>query len=263
MTEPLRFGFVGCGTIAQAHAAALRLLADDGDAVLVAAVDPDGAGIERVAAIANIAGDVRRLPDAAALCSAPDVDAIVVITPTRFHEDAIVAAVEAGTPFFTEKPLAPTFAAVRRIHDLITRRGVVHQVGFQSRFSPLYRELHRIVTSGELGRPMGYSVRSDQYWPTGAVVPGHSSWRSDVDQAGGGALLEHSIHSLDVLVWLFGPATTVTARTGHTFGFPVEDSAALLIEHGDLAGTLVTISTGSGAGRRLGSRCSSSMEPWS
>ena len=60
---------------------------------------------------------------------------------------------------------------------------------------------------------MGYTLRDDQYWPTGDVVPGHSSWRSQREHAGGGALLEHSIHSADILTWLFGPAAHVYART--------------------------------------------------
>ena len=62
---------------------------------------------------------------------------------------------------------------------------------------------------------MGYVLRDDQYWPTGDVVPGHSSWRSERARAGGGALLEHSIHSADILTWLFGAAARVYARTRH------------------------------------------------
>ena len=78
---------------------------------------------------------------------------------------------------------------------------------------------------------MGYTLRDDQYWPTGDVVPGHSSWRSQRAHAGGGALLEHSIHSADILTWLFGPATNVYARTRNVFGYDVEDTAVCTIEH--------------------------------
>ncbi len=89
--------------------------------------------------------------------------------------------------------------------------GVTAQVGFHSRFHPLINELVRLTASGELGAPMGYTLRDDQYWPTGDVVPGHSSWRSQRAHAGGGALIEHSIHSADILGWLFGRATNVFA----------------------------------------------------
>ena len=92
---------------------------------------------------------------------------------------------------------------------------------------------------------MGYTLRDDQYWPTGAVVPGHSSWRSDRAQAGGGALLEHSIHTADIVCWLFGPAVRVSARTRAVFGYDVEDVAAVTVEHeSGVVGTILTVFNG-------------------
>ena len=240
---PLRLGFIGCGMIAQAHAAAVRLLAEDGIAILVAAADPDPAGIERVAAIAG--GVEHRFGDGQAVIDCDAVDAVVLITPTRFHRDAILAVCAAGKPLFTEKPLAPTFRAVTDIRDAVSAAEIPCQVGFQSRFHPINRKLRALVTSGELGAVMGYTLRDDQYWPTGEVVAGHTSWRSDRAQAGGGALLEHSIHSCDLLAWLFGPAVGVYARTRNVFGYTVEDIAALTIEHADgVVGNLISVFNG-------------------
>jgi len=92
---------------------------------------------------------------------------------------------------------------------------------------------------------MAYTLRDDQFWPTGGVVAGHSSWRSDRAEAGGGALLEHSIHSCDILVWLFGPVERVYASTRSMFGYTVEDVAALTVEHrSGVVGNLVTVFNG-------------------
>ncbi len=239
----LRLGFIGCGMIASAHAAAVRLLQEDGLVRLVAAADPDPAGIER---IASITGDVEhRFADGRDLISCDDVDAVVVITPTRFHREAILLVCDSGKPLFAEKPLAPTFDVVTEIRDAIVKTGITCQVGFQSRFHPINRKLRAIIESGELGAPMGYTLRDDQYWPTGAVVEGHTSWRSERSEAGGGALLEHSIHSCDLLNWLFGPAVEVFAKTRSVFGYSVEDVAALTIEHASgVVGNLVTIFNG-------------------
>ena len=239
----LRLGFVGCGMIAGAHAAAVRLLHEDGIARLVAAADPDASGIDRVASITG--GVTHRSADAADVIECPDVDAVVIITPTRFHRDAILAVCRSGKPLFTEKPLAPTFDVVTEIRDAVAASGIACQVGFQSRYHPINREVRRLVLSGELGAVMGYTLRDDQYWPTGDVVAGHTSWRSDRIEAGGGALLEHSIHSCDLLTWLFGPAYRVYAATRSVFGYSVEDTAALTIEHeGGVVGNLVTIFNG-------------------
>ncbi len=91
----------------------------------------------------------------------------------------------------------------------------------------------------------GTHLRDDQYWPTGQVVPGHSSWRSDRLQAGGGALLEHSIHAVDILCWIFGPVVRVQAHTRSVFGFELEDVATLMLEHeSGVIGTLLTVFNG-------------------
>lgn len=243
MTEPVRIGIIGCGSIARAHAAAFRQLREDGLVEVVAAADPDPAGVEVVAAI--VGGIDHTGPDGQAVIDDPDVEAVVLIAPTRFHRDYILAVADAGKPLFSEKPLAPTFEVVAELCRAAEARSLVAQVGFQSRFHPIVRHLRSLVTSGELGAPMGYMLRDDQYWPTGDVVDGHSSWRSERAEAGGGALLEHSIHSCDVLSWLFGPAAQVFAATRSVFGYSVEDTAALTIEHDSgVVGTLITVFNG-------------------
>ena len=83
--EPLRLGIVGCGSIAQAHAAALRFLSDDGLVRVTAAADPDLAGVERVVQI--LGGIEHTGTDCMAVIERADVDAVVNISPTRFHRD--------------------------------------------------------------------------------------------------------------------------------------------------------------------------------
>ena len=241
--EPLRLGIVGCGSIAQAHAAALRFLTDDGLVRVVAAADPDPAGVERVVKI--LGGVERTGGDCLAVINDPDVDAVVNITPTRFHREYVAAVAGVGKPCFTEKPLAPTFDVVCDIVRTVREAGIPVQVGFQSRFHPLIRRLRGMVETREAGAPMAYTLRDDQFWPTGGVVAGHSSWRSERAEAGGGALLEHSIHSCDILGWLFGPVERVYATTRNVFGYSVEDVAALTIEHSNgVVGNLVSVFNG-------------------
>jgi predicted dehydrogenase len=240
---PLRVGIIGCGSIARAHAAALRFLADDGVATVTAAADPDAAGIDRVA---EILGDVpHRYGAGADLIADPEVDAVSVVTPTRFHRDLILATAAAGKPLFAEKPLAPSFGVVRELATAIQAAGIPTQVGFQSRFHPIIRQIRSWITDASFGAPMAYVVRDDQFWPTGAIVDGHTSWRSDRSVAGGGALLEHSIHSCDLACWLFGPVQRVSAVTRRVFGFDVEDVAVATIEHASgVVGSLTSVFNG-------------------
>jgi predicted dehydrogenase len=235
-------GLIGAGMIGQGHAYALRLLADDGEIRPVALTDLSSDAVD---AARRICPFERVASDAAAVIDDPDVDAVVIVTPTTTHRDLVLAVLDAGKPFLCEKPLATSFDVVTEMCDAVAASGLTAQVGFHSRFHPLINELVRLTQSGELGAPMGYTLRDDQYWPTGDVVPGHSSWRSDRRLAGGGALLEHSIHSADIVSWLFGPATSVYARTRNVFGYDVEDTAVCTIEHSSgVVGTLISIFNG-------------------
>jgi len=241
--EPLGVGLIGCGMIGQVHAAGLGQLVEDGDVRAVAAADLSEDA--RNAANRNARGFERLHADGQAVIDDPEVEAVLIASPTSTHRDLLLATLAAGKPVLCEKPLAPTFPVVREMHDAVVAAGVAAQVGFHSRFHYLFNRLRDLVQSGELGSPMGYVLREDQYWPTGDVVPGHSSWRSDRAQAGGGALLEHTIHGADVVSWLFGPARQVFGRTRSYFGYDVEDVAAATVEHeSGVIGTFVTVFNG-------------------
>jgi predicted dehydrogenase len=242
MTPPLRVGLVGCGMIGQIHADGLHKLAEDAEIVPVGAADPSAearAAVNRNCRFEYFTDDpIRVIEDAS-------VDAVLITSPTSTHRDLVVATLAAGKPLFCEKPLAPHFDDVAALCQQVAASGLTAQVGFHSRFHPIVNEVRNTVRAGTLGRPMGYSLRDDQYWPTGDIVPGHSSWRSRRADAGGGALLEHSIHSADILCWLFGPARTVEARSRSVFGYDVEDVAALCIEHeSGVVGTLLSVFNG-------------------
>lgn len=239
---PLRVGLIGCGMIGQIHADGLSKLAEDGEIVAVGAADPSPDALE---AISLNCGFTYLDEDPMRVIGDPEVEAVMITSPTSTHRQLVLATLDAGKPLFCEKPLAPRFSDVVEICAAVAASGLTAQVGFHSRFHPLVNKLRETVVSEELGLPMGYLLRDDQYWPTGDVVPGHSSWRSSRDQAGGGALLEHSIHAADIVCWLFGAASRVQALTRSVFGYDVEDVAALSIRHtSGVVGTLLTVFNG-------------------
>ena len=240
--RPLGVGLVGCGVIGQIHADTLRLLVEDGEMTPVAAADPVRGSQEAAR---------RNCPfryttdDAQALIADPDVEAVLVATPTDTHAALVRSALALGKPVLCEKPLAPSFAEVAHLVADVESAGTTAQVGFHQRFHPIVAQLQETIASGDLGRVMGYTLREDQFWPTGDVMPGHSSWRSDRSHAGGGALIEHSIHAADILCLLFGVPTRVFATTRAFFGYDVEDVAALTLEHpSGVVGTLISVFNG-------------------
>jgi predicted dehydrogenase len=222
----IRIGLVGCGHIGTVHAYALQQLreAELVDAALVATYDEDEQRSDRVAR--HHGGDARKTIDELL----DNVDVVWICTWTAGHRAAVEAAAARGLPIFCEKPLAPTYAECEAVAQALAT--VPHQVGLVLRWSPVFQNAAEIIASGKYGRPLATVMRDDQYFPIQGLYG--STWRGDVDRAGGGTLIEHSIHDVDVLRWLLGDPLTVSARTASRYEHAgIEDMAAVSLAYED------------------------------
>ncbi|HUE06645.1 MAG TPA: Gfo/Idh/MocA family oxidoreductase [Acidimicrobiales bacterium] len=223
----VRIGFVGSGTIAWAHALGIKAMIDGGvlDAAITAVHDPRQRRAEGFAEAVGAPGS-----GAAAVASAEEVaaraDAVFVCTPTAAHRSAVDAALAAGRAVFCEKPLDRDLARATALVDAVDAVGIPSQCGLVLRSAPVFRALRAIVDGGTLGPPMAAVFRDDQYFPIQGTY--RSQWRADVEQAGGGCLIEHSIHDLDILRFCFGEVDRISARTANHAGHEaIEDLAAV------------------------------------
>jgi predicted dehydrogenase len=114
-------------------------------------------------------------------------------------------------------------------------------VGLVLRCSPVFEVLSAAIESGRYGRLMAVTLRDDQYFP----IQGHyaSPWRSEVALAGGGTLIEHSIHDLDLFRRLCGDPDAIACRTSSFFSYPgIEDAAVATLSFPDgVTATLTSI----------------------
>src|SRR4029453_14608149 len=101
---------------------------------------------------------------------------------------------------FREKPPAPDLPGAEALAALVREAGVINQVGLVLRRSPAFTLARQLVRSEAAGRPMAVVFGGAQF-PPGQGLFG-SDWRADPLRAGSGALLEHSIHDVDILEWL-------------------------------------------------------------
>jgi predicted dehydrogenase len=231
-----RVAIVGCGFIGTVHSFALRALIRGGlaDAAVVATCDVE---VEKARRMLQAHGEgvaTENVDEALA-----DVDAAWVCTPTAMHHQVVERCVANGVAIYCEKPLARDLEGAEAISSLVDASGLPNQVGLVLRSAPPFASIAALsrneATEGgpdpeTLGSPIAVLLRDDQYFPVGGMYG--SDWRADVSVAGGGTLLEHSIHDLDLLAWMLGPVVSVVARTENHAGHPgIEDVAAVTLEH--------------------------------
>jgi len=212
----VRVGFLGAGAIATYHSKSLRASGEPVERSLV--FDPDRPRAEAFASITGCA-----IADTADEVIAGS-DAVYVCTWTSEHEALVKLAADAGVAMFCEKPLGTNLASAQRMVDLVEASGVVNQVGLVLRRSPVFHLLKQLGEDPASGELITVIFRDDQFLPIQGRYA--STWRADVEKAGAGVLIEHSIHDVDLLEWMYGPITSVSATTRFLHGIEgIEDSA--------------------------------------
>ena len=145
---PVRVALIGSGRMGAFHGETLARRLPG--AVLAAVADPAPGAAER---IASELGAPKFFTDPAAAFADPEIDAVVIAAPARFHADLVVAAAAAGKGVFCEKPMAVTLADADRAIDAARAAGVVLQVGFNRRFAADWAAARALLDDGRLGTP--------------------------------------------------------------------------------------------------------------
>ncbi|MDP9313618.1 MAG: Gfo/Idh/MocA family oxidoreductase [Chloroflexota bacterium] len=206
MAEPIRFGILGCGVIGPHHALAIAGLQPD--ATLIAVADRDVARAEQLA----------QQYDAAAYASLDELlrhdglDAVCICTPSGEHAAHALTVLEAGKHVVIEKPIDVTLEAVDRLQSARQSGAQKVAVISQHRFDTSTRIVHEAVTEGRLGR-LTLGAAQVRWWRSQAYYDS-GDWRGTWQYDGGGALMNQSIHTIDLLQWIMGPVVEVTAYTG-------------------------------------------------
>jgi myo-inositol 2-dehydrogenase/D-chiro-inositol 1-dehydrogenase len=165
---------------------------------VVAVADADRAAAERGRALARAE---RALTDPLEAIADPAVEAVIIVTPTSTHAALIEAAIRAGKPTWSEKPIALDLAATRRVVDLAGASGVPVQLGFMRRFDPGYAKARERIAAGELGRIETFRALSrDTYPPSVEFL-----------RTSGGLFLDMAVHDFDLARFLVGEVDEVHA----------------------------------------------------
>jgi myo-inositol 2-dehydrogenase/D-chiro-inositol 1-dehydrogenase/scyllo-inositol 2-dehydrogenase (NAD+) len=124
------------------------------------------------------------------------VDAVIVVTPTKFHRDIVIEAAEAKKHILCEKPMAMNREECRDMIEAAEKNGVNLQIGFMRRFDANFRRAKEITDSGAIGQVV--CVKSLTRGPS---VP--QEWMYDIKKSNG-PLAEVNSHDIDTLRWFTG-----------------------------------------------------------
>ena len=194
----LRLGVIGVGAMGARHAE--NIAHGVPEARLVAVFDAQPAAAARVAAALGC----DQAASLEALLGRDDIDAVVVVSPPRFHAEHAVAALQAGKHVLLEKPMALILADTDRISAAAARAKVRLQVGFMRRYDPAYAEAKRRIAAGDIGVPRLFKgIDRDQDAPVG---PFGSAGRADI-------LTDSAIHDFDVARWLMADEVVAVRAT--------------------------------------------------
>jgi len=152
-----------------------------------------------------------------------DIHVISVCTPPGFHRDIVNACAHAGKHVIVEKPMEISLARADAMIEACNRAGVKLAVIFQTRFKKAVTALKRAVERGTLGR----LILGDAYikWFRPQSYYDASAWRGTWAIEGGGAVINQSIHTIDLLQWMMGPVESLYANTATYHKIEAEDLA--------------------------------------
>ncbi|MCV2395039.1 inositol 2-dehydrogenase [Actinotalea sp. M2MS4P-6] len=211
----LKFAIIGAGRIGGVHA---RAVAGHPAGELALVADPVGDAAARLAAGYGAASTT----DVADVF-ASDVDAVIVGSPTPFHVDQIIAAVEAGKAVLAEKPVDLDLARADECVAAVGDRADRVMLGFNRRFDPGFAEVRARIDAGEIGEVEQLTIISRDP----AAPPAQYLTNS------GGIFRDMTIHDLDMARFLLGDIVEVTA-VGQNFAEDIK-------EIGDFDGAVLTL----------------------
>lgn len=218
-----KVGIIGAGVIADFHARALQAMEG---AELVAAYARRDEKAQAFAGEHGCAG----YSDLDAFLAHPEMDAVTICSVSGAHLEHATAAARAGKHIICEKPLEVTPQRIDEMIRICREHGVSLSGIFPRRFNDATRIFKAAIEAGRLGRLVLVDAavkwwRSQDYYDS---APWRGTWALD----GGGALMNQSIHTIDLMLHLAGDATRVCGSTGLVAheGIEAEDVGVAIIE---------------------------------
>lgn len=219
---------VGLGAFGQKHLDALALIDD----VNIHSVGHSRLGIaEEVAAKYGATSATPAFADFAELLAQPDLDAVILATPTHLHHDQTIQALRAGKHVMVEIPMADSLAGVQEIVDVQQETGLIAMAGHTRRFNPSHQYVHNEITAGDFNIQQ-MDVQTYFFRRTNMNALGQPrSWTDHL-------LWHHAAHTVDLFQYQTGEkivqANAIQGPKHPELGIAMDMSIQLKTENGKI-----------------------------
>ncbi|WP_425609266.1 Gfo/Idh/MocA family protein [Thalassobacterium sedimentorum] len=239
--KTVRLGIIGIGNMGQSHANNI-LEGKIPGLELAAIADQNPERLEKYP-------DTPKFSEGIELIQSGTVDAVLIATPHYAHTTLGIAALEAGLHTLVEKPISVHKEDCERLIAAWQDPKLVFSAMFNQRTDPAYCKVKSLIESGELGSVQRINwiitdwYRTENYYASGG-------WRATWGGEGGGVLLNQCPHNLDLLQWIFGMPSKITANCqfGRFHNIEVEDAVTAILEYPNGATGVFITTTGEAPG---------------
>lgn len=218
----MRIALVGAGAFGEKHLDALKLI----PGVTITSVI--SRRLDQAQAVADKYGAPHASTDLADALARPDVDAVILCTPTQMHADQAIACMNAGKHVQVEIPLADCWADAQAVLETQKRTGLVCMVGHTRRFNPSHQWLHSRIAGGELSLQQ-LDVQTYFFRRKNMNAKGEArSWTDHL-------LWHHAAHTVDLFAYQSGRVVKANVLQGPIhpeLGIALDMSIQLLSETG-------------------------------
>ena len=237
----VRLGIIGVGNMGSGHAA--NILAGKCPEIELTAV-ADRREARRQWAKDTLPEGTAIFEEGSDLIQSGLCDAVHICTPHYQHPTLAMEAFAAGLHVMCEKPAGVYTKAVREMNEAAEKSGKVFAMMFNQRTNCVYRKMHEMVHSGQLGELKRVNWIITDWYRT-QIYYDSGDWRATWEGEGGGVLLNQCPHQLDLLQWICGLPKTVQAfcQEGKWHDIEVEDDVTAYLQFANGAtGVFVTTS---------------------
>jgi predicted dehydrogenase len=153
-----------------------------------------------------------------------EVDTVCICTSNKLHAELTIEAANAGKHVIVEKPLATTIEDGEKMIEACKKNGVKLMVALPCRYIPSVVRAKEVIDNGSIGDIVAITGTNHGTMPGG--------WFVDKEKAGGGAIIDHTIHVADIMHWILGKEVEeVFAKGGrYIHDIPVEDTGLIFMQ---------------------------------